>query len=46
MKIKAYKKDFDYTYTLGVFETIELVILIRIKEFLLLMKFVEKNILN
>ena len=24
MKIKAYKKDFDYTYTLGVFETIEL----------------------
>ena len=54
MKIKAYKKDFDYTYTLGVFETIELLknrpdlvlILIRIKEFLLLMKFVEKNILN
>lgn len=60
MKIKAYKKDFDYTYTLGVFETIELlknrpdlvlrvyikVILIRIKVFLLLMKFVEKNILN
>lgn len=57
MKIKAYKKDFDYTYTLGVFETIELlknrpdlvlrvyikVILIRIKEFLLLMKFVEKT---
>lgn len=24
MKIKAYHKDFDYTYTLGVFETIEL----------------------
>ena len=24
MKIKPYKKDFDYTYTLGVFETIEL----------------------
>lgn len=24
MKIKAYKKDFDYSYTLGVFETIEL----------------------
>ena len=51
MKIKAYKKDFDYTYTLGVFETIELLknrpdILIRIKVFLLLMKFVEKNILN
>lgn len=23
MKIKNYKKDFDYTYTLGVFETIE-----------------------
>lgn len=57
MKIKAYKKDFDYTYTLGVFETIELlknrpdlvlrvyikVILIRIKVFLLLMKFVEKT---
>ena len=51
MKIKAYKKDFDYTYTLGVFETIELLknrpdLLIRIKVFLLLMKFVEKNILN
>ena len=55
MKIKAYKKDFDYTYTLGVFETIELLknrpdlvlrVYIRIKEFLLLMKFVEKNILN
>lgn len=60
MKIKAYKKDFDYTYTLGVFETIELlknrpdlvlrvyikVILIRIKVFLSLMEFVEKNILN
>ncbi|MGN1181828.1 MAG: TrmH family RNA methyltransferase [Faecalibacillus sp.] len=24
MKIRSYKKDFDYTYTLGVFETIEL----------------------
>ena len=24
MKIKTYQKDFDYTYTLGVFETIEL----------------------
>ena len=24
MKIKTYHKDFDYTYTLGVFETIEL----------------------
>ena len=24
MKIKAYKKDAEYTYTLGVFETIEL----------------------
>lgn len=24
MKIKAYHKDFDYTYTLGVYETIEL----------------------
>lgn len=60
MKIKAYKKDFDYTYTLGVFETIELLKnrpdlvlrvyiksnFIRIKVFLLLMKFVEKNILN
>ena len=23
MKIKSYQKDFDYTYTLGVFETIE-----------------------
>ena len=59
MKIKAYKKDFDYTYTLGVFETIELlknrpdlVLRVYIKsnsyknKFLLLMKFVEKNILN
>ena len=24
MKIKAYHKNFEYTYTLGVFETIEL----------------------
>ena len=24
MKIKAYHKSFEYTYTLGVFETIEL----------------------
>ena len=60
MKIKAYKKDFDYTYTLGVFETIELLknrpdLVLRVyiksnsyknKVFLLLMKFVEKNILN
>ena len=42
MKIKAYKKDFDYTYQ----DDGEIESFLKIKEFLLLMKFVEKNILN